>query len=234
MAATNTSTKKAVGYLRVSTVEQAADGVSLDVQEERITAWAQLHDAEVIDVCVDAGMSGTRADNRPGLQTAIALAKKHKAALVVYSLSRMARSTKDTLTIADDLNAAGADLVSLSERIDTTSASGKMVFRMLAVLNEFERDVISERTRTAMQHKRSQNEYTGGVVPYGWRIAADGVHLDPHEVEQEIAACARELREAGVSLRKIGEYLTRKGMLPRSGGQWHAKTVNDLVRSNAA
>jgi len=75
---------------------------------------------------------------------------------VVYSLSRLSRSTKDTLQIAEKLDKAGADLVSLSEQIDTTSASGKMVFRLMAVLNEFERDQISERTSAALQHKKAK------------------------------------------------------------------------------
>ena len=101
---------------------------------------------ELVAVHVDAGLSGAKAHNRPALQAALTDACKHKAALVVYSLSRLARSTKDAIAISERLHKAGADLVSLSEKIDTTSAAGKMVFRMLAVLAEFERDIISERT----------------------------------------------------------------------------------------
>lgn len=69
-------------------------------------------------------------------------------------MSRLARSTRDAITTSERLDKAGAALVSLSEKIDTTTAAGKMVFRMLAVLAEFERDQISERTTTAMQHKK--------------------------------------------------------------------------------
>jgi DNA invertase Pin-like site-specific DNA recombinase len=90
------------------------------------------------------GLSGTKAD-RPGLAAALSAVCKGDA-LVVYSLSRLARSTAHTLQVSDYLEWVGADLVSLSEKIDTTSASGKMVFRLLAVLAEFERDLISERT----------------------------------------------------------------------------------------
>lgn len=64
----------------------------------------------------------------------------------------------------------GRDLVSLSEKIDTTSASGKMVFRLLAVLNEFERDQISDRTRFALAHKKANGEKTGGTVPFGYKV----------------------------------------------------------------
>jgi Resolvase, N terminal domain len=111
--------------------------------------------------------AGELLTDRPALQEA--LSRCTKGALVVYSLSRLARSTKDTLEIADRLAGAGADLVSLSERIDTTTASGKMVFRTLAVLAEFERDQVSERTRFAMAHKKGNGERVGSV-PYGFRF----------------------------------------------------------------
>src|SRR5574340_1279800 len=146
-----------IGYVRVSTAEQAEGGVSLDAQQARIIAWAAANGAELLAMHVDAGISGAKAHNRPALQAAVADACKHGAALVVYSLSRLARSTKDAIVISERLSKAGADLVSLSEKIDTTSAAGKMVFRMLAVLAEFERDIISERTATAMQYKRQRH-----------------------------------------------------------------------------
>lgn len=95
---------------------------------------------------------------------------------MVYSLSRLARSTKDAIAIAERLDKAGADLVSLSEKIDTTTAAGKMVFRMLAVLAEFERDLVSERTTAALAHKAGKGERIG-EVPFGWTLAADGVTL---------------------------------------------------------
>lgn len=130
----------AIGYVRVSTEDQATEGVSLDAQKAKLAAWCLANDYE---------LSGGRADNRPGLQSAIEEACKTKSALVVYSLSRLARSTKDTIAIDEQLDKAGADLVSLSEKIDTTSAAGKMIFRMLAVMAEFEKDQISERTKMA-------------------------------------------------------------------------------------
>ena len=74
------------------------------------------------DIRVDAGISGKRADNRPGLIAALDSACQARGVLVVYSLSRLARSVRDTLDIAERLERAGADLVSLSEQIDTTSA----------------------------------------------------------------------------------------------------------------
>src|SRR5690348_16798834 len=108
----------AVGYARVSTDMQASDGVSLDAQKAKIRAWCEANGYTLAGLHVDAGLSGCRSDNRPGLQEALAAACKRKAALVVYSLSRLARSTKDAIAISERLAKNGADLVSLSERID--------------------------------------------------------------------------------------------------------------------
>ena len=89
------STRVAIGYCRVSTAGQAEQGVSLDSQRERIQAWCQAQGYHLAAVHIDAGLSGKRADNRPGLQAALADACRQKAALVVYSLSRLARSVPD-------------------------------------------------------------------------------------------------------------------------------------------
>jgi site-specific DNA recombinase len=161
---------KALGYIRVSTSGQANDGVSLDAQAARIRVWCEANGYELTEIWSDAGISGRRADKRPGLQAALAAACENGGALVVYSLSRLARSTRDAIDIAERLHGAGADLVSLTERIDTTTAAGKMVFRMLAVLAEFERDLVSERTAAALAHKRRNGERVGDI-PYGWRLA---------------------------------------------------------------
>ena len=118
---------------------------------------------------------------------------------MVYSLSRLARSTADTLAIADQLHKNDVDLVSLSENIDTTSAAGKMLFRMLAVLAEFERDQISERTSSALQHKKIRGELVGSV-PYGYSLAVDGVRLVTNDEEQKVLPLVRRLRDSGLSL----------------------------------
>ena len=140
----------AVGYIRVSTAGQAKDGISLEAQDSKIRAWCSANDYPLDALYVET-MSAGRADNRPELQKAISHICREKGALVIYSLSRLARSTKDAILISEKLDKAGADLVSLSEKIDTTSAAGKMVFRMLAVLAEFERDQISERHRRSAE-----------------------------------------------------------------------------------
>ena len=217
---------KAVGYIRVSTQGQAEDGVSLDAQEAKVRAWAEVAGASEVVSFRDEGIPGKRSDNRPGLQAALDAVGKGDA-LIVYSLSRLSRSTRDTLTIAEDLQKRGADLVSLSEKIDTTSAAGKMVFRMLAVLSEFERDQISDRTRFALAHKRANGEKTGGDVPFGYRARKGKLY--PYAKEQRVIAMIQDLRAEGFSLRKMGRRLTSAGIRPRGLGVWHAKSIQRII-----
>lgn len=224
--------KQAVGYIRVSTEGQAVDGVSLEAQQSKIQAWCLANDFQLSDCYVDAGISGSRADNRPELQHAIDRVVASSQALVVYSLSRLARSTKDTILISEKLDKAGCDLVSLSEKIDTTSAAGKMVFRMLAVLAEFERDLISERTIVALAHKRAQGKRVGGI-PFGWDIHSDGQTLVEVPEEQDALSQIQELHSQGCSLRQIARALQDKNVRTKSGrASWSAKVVRGILRRN--
>lgn len=217
----------AIGYIRVSTEGQATDGVSLDAQRAKIEAWCSLNDYELAAVHVDAGISGKSADNRPGLQAALSECRKG-CALVVYSLSRLARSTRDTIEISERLNKVGADMVSLSEKIDTTTAAGKMVFRMLAVLAEFERDQISERTASAMQFKKAKGERVGSV-PYGYFLDGDNITLIENPAEQAVIRQARELKESGLSLRAIAAKLDERGFAARNGRHFQATQIQRMV-----
>ena len=220
---------KAIGYVRVSTQGQAEDGVSLDAQEAKVRAWADLNGADDVVIFRDEGISGKRSDNRPGLQAALGAVGKGDA-LIVYSLSRLSRSTKDTLILSETLLKKEADLVSLSERIDTTTAAGKMVFRMLAVLSEFERDQISDRTRFALAHKKAQGEKTGGDVPFGYKVR--GGKLVRHAEEQKAIDRIMDLNGKGESLRSICRRLEEAGIARKRGSRsWHPVTVQRIIRA---
>lgn len=223
---------KAIIYTRVSTNGQAEDGVSMEAQESKARAWADLNGAEGTLVFRDAGLSGKRADNRPGLQDALNAVGEGDA-LIVYSLSRLARSTKDTITIAEALDKRSADLVSLSERIDTTTAAGKMVFRILAVLSEFERDQVSERTRFALAYKRASGEKTGGDVPYGFRIEEGKLVSDAGE--QKAISLIHRLRGKGYTLRGIAQELEARGYRTKTGrAHWHPQSVKQILKREVA
>lgn len=203
----------------------------MEAQREKIQAWAKLHDEDEVVVFEDAGLSGASMDQRPGLRDALKEACLRQGTLVVYSLSRLARSTRDTLAVSESLTKAKAELVSLSERIDTTSASGKMVFRMLAVLAEFERDQVSERTRMAMSHLKSARRRHSRFTPYGWDLDPDRGELCENTDEQRVLGRMLSLREEGLSYRKIADALEADGVPTKAGlSKWSSKSVWALVR----
>jgi DNA invertase Pin-like site-specific DNA recombinase len=221
--------RQAVIYIRVSTERQAQEGVSMESQEAKCRAWCDALGYQVVGTFTDAGISGKRMDKRPGLLDALDTACHVKAALVVYSLSRLARSTRDALAISERLDKAGADLVSLTEKLDTTTAAGKMLFRILAVLSEFERDLASERTKAALSHKRATGYKTGGDVPWGYTVAEDG-KLTEDDAEQGVIALMRSWHGCGTSLRGICAELQRKGIPTKTGAAvWHPYTVAGIL-----
>jgi len=220
--------KVAVGYVRVSTIRQADDGVSLDAQRAKVVELAKARGYDLRAIHSDNGISGASADNRPGLQSAIDDACQHGGALVFYSLSRLARSVRDAIDIAARLDRSGADMVSITEPIDTTSAVGKLTFTILSALAECERDLTSERTRSAMDYKRSIGERTSRFAPYGFRFTGDN-RLEPVERERQAVALAVKLRKRGKVYRVIDETLRRAGYAPRSGGVWRPSVLRAII-----
>lgn len=221
----------AFGYARVSTTKQADEGVSLDAQKARIAAWAKQHGYQLRAMEVDAGISGRRADNRPALQRALEGACREKGALVVYDLSRLARSLPDAVRILERLTKAKASLVCLTEGIDTNSVTGELIFNMLSAVNQFVLTVTKVKTREAIRHKQANGEYIGGQAPYGYR-ARDG-ELEPIADEQRVIGMIRQL--SGLHEVKPGEIARRlnSAQVPCRGSAWHSNTVVRILGRQA-
>lgn len=222
--------QKAIGYIRVSTQGQADEGVSLEAQRGKIEAYCALNDMELVAVFEDAGISGASMNGRTGLHAALKATGKGMA-LISYSISRIARSTRDMLEIAERLDKIGADLVSITERIETTTAAGRMVFKMLAVLSDFERDQIGERTKMALAHKKAKGEVYA-PVPFGF----DAIEGRLVEVKRESRIVAEIMRQraAGVSMNEIASNLNAQGIQGKRGGKWFASTVRYVIQRQAA
>ena len=228
------SKTRAVGYVRVSTDDQH---LGPEAQRAELERWAKISGVELVAVFVDHGVSGAAPlDKRLGLLDAIdALKELDAGLLLVAKRDRLARDVVAAAMIERMAQRAGAQVGSANGAGNGDGPESLLMRRLLDAFAEFERAMIRGRTRAAMQAKRARLEYTGGSVSYGWDLAVDGVHLVANPVEQAIVQVARELREAGgLSLRKIGSELERRGMAPRSGRGWHAKTVRDLLRAPVA
>ncbi len=222
---------KAVGYVRVSTDEQVREGISLESQKVKIETYCQLNDLELVDIIEDAGKSGKDL-NREGVQALIDLITNRRIdSVVVYKLDRLSRRVKDTLSLMELVEKKSCAFHSISERIDTKSAMGKFFLNIMASMNQWERDTISERTHDALQHKISKNE-RAGQIPYGWTLADDGTSLLPNEKEQKAISFIRDLHDKGYSYRAICRELEAEHHEP-IGVKWHHQTIKNILAKAA-
>jgi len=170
--------------------------------------------------------------DRPGLRQALERLKARQAeALLVVKLDRLTRSVVHLGQLVEDYFADGKwALLSVGEQIDTRSAAGRLVLNVLASVSQWEREAIGERTAAAMQHKVSLGEYTGGELPYGFKLGPDGERLVEDLEEQRVLSTARTLRGAGLSLRSVARQLNAAGFRSRAGKQFaHVQVARMLA-----
>ena len=226
---------RVVAYLRVSTYLQAERGVSLDAQAERVRAYAELYDLELVEIVRDEGLSASTLE-RPGLQRCLAMLRAGKVdALLVAKLDRLTRNVRDLCDLVERFFASGKlALMSVGEQFDTRSAAGRLVMNVLASVSQWERGATGARTSVAMRHKASRLEYTGGRPPYGWRVAPDEVHLEPVAEEAVVIEAVRTRRAAGGSLRDIAAELERRGVRTRNGTLFAPTQIARMLGQEAA
>ena len=230
-ASTSPRARRVLAYVRVSTEMQVSSGHGLEAQRSKVAAWCALHDAELVAVYADEGLSGSTLD-RPALAAALAELEAGRAdALLVCKLDRLTRSTRDLGELLDRATAGGWALLSVAESLDTSTAAGRLVVSVLGAVSQWEREAIGERTAAAKASMKARGLYVGGDVPYGYRAENGALVEDP--AEQAVKAAVAELRAAGLSLRKIGAALAERGLLPRGGGAWSAPAVGRLVAAAA-
>lgn len=218
--------KQAIVYCRVSTQEQADSGLGLEAQEQRCRAYCVANGWPIAGLYIDAGISAKSID-RPQLQHALA-ALTPNSVLVVLKLDRLTRSVADLQPLSEQLIRAGAEWVSVQEKFDTSTATGRLMLRMILELSQWEREVIGERTSSALQQKKRRKERLG-TTPLGFHTVEKQVVAIPEE--QATVARARELRYQGLSMRKIAAVLTNEGHKTKRGGKWQAETIAKILKT---
>ncbi|MEW6571347.1 MAG: recombinase family protein [Nitrospirota bacterium] len=215
---------KAYGYVRVSTEEQAKEGISLDAQKEKIKAFAVVHDLELVDIISDEGYSGKNMA-RPGLQKLIDLTKGQAIeAVIVYKLDRLSRKTRDLLfLIEDSFKKGNTRFFSLTEQIDTDTAMGKFFLTLMGAMAQMERELIAERTKATLAYKKDCGDSLGHI-PYGNKRVNGKLVEDPDE--QRVIREIKKLRRQGKSYRKIACILNDQGIPTRGKkAKWHDSSV---------
>jgi DNA invertase Pin-like site-specific DNA recombinase len=209
---------RVLAYLRVSTAEQADSGAGLDAQRATITHEATRQGWEV-EFVVDAGLSGATMA-RPALTEALERLDAGDADVLVASkLDRVSRSVHDFSGLLDRAHRKGWRLVLLDSGVDTSTAAGEMVANMLASAAQYERRLISQRTRDALAAKR-----------------AAGVRLGrPSAVPREVVERIVTERATGATLKDIATGLTTDQVpTARGGAAWSTGTVQSVLRGQDA
>ncbi len=207
-------------YARVSTQMQAEEGVSLDVQEKQMRYAAEMAGYEVV-ILREEGRSGKSIQGRPVLRQALDDLDAGKAkALYVTRLDRLARSTRDFLSIIDRSHKNEWRLALLDLGLDTATYQGRFVVTIMAAMAEMERGMISLRQKDIHADRRAQGKIWG--VDLGPKSTIDGA------IRQRVY----DEKIAGVSYRNIADGLNADGIpTPKSGEKWHASTVRNVFLS---
>jgi DNA invertase Pin-like site-specific DNA recombinase len=150
--------KRAVLYLRVSTVDQTTAN-----QERELRQVAERAGWEIVKVYKDHGISGAKGrDKRPGYNAMLRDAFRRQFDVVMaWSVDRLGRSLQELVTFLGELHALHVDLHLHQQGIDTTTPAGKALFQMMGVFAEFERSMIQERVRAGLARARSEGKRLG-------------------------------------------------------------------------
>jgi DNA invertase Pin-like site-specific DNA recombinase len=201
---------KAVGYVRVSTDDQADSGAGLEAQRRAIRDEASRRGWQLVEVVEDAA-SGKSLAGRPGLQKALRAVEDGRAdTLVVAKLDRLSRSLLDFSALMERSRKGGWAFVALDLGVDTTTPAGEMMANVLAVFAHFERRLIGQRTKDALAVKKSE-----------------GVHLGrPRRLPESVRMRIRDLRVQGRSFAFIARELNSDGVPTAQGGRaWYPSSV---------
>ena len=190
-------------YIRVSTEEQARQGISLSAQEEALKNYASALGYEIFKFYKDEGKSAKDIKHRPEMVQILQDAQVHKfQAIFVYKLDRFSRSLRDLIETIAKLKEWGIDFISLQDKIETTSASGKLMFHIISAFAEFERNVTGERTKFSMDKKARDGS---PITRAAWGYKMENKKLIPTQNSFQVQELFQDFLNQDISLTKLAE-----------------------------
>lgn len=218
--------RKCALYVRVSTVNQAEEGESLDEQVRTLENYCRYRKWEELTIYREEGFSGKNL-KRPVFQRMMAdIGKGSVNTVIVKKVDRLSRSIIDFENLYTKFQEKNVDLISIQENFDTSSAIGRSVIRIILVFAQLEREQTSERTSDVMAYRATQGLFNGGYPPLGYDIDYENNCLVPNESE---VPKVRELFETYVrvgSLSETAKELNNKGYRMKS---WTTKGGRNRV-----
>ncbi len=218
-------------YTRVSSRSQMVnDYSSLDSQKEKLEAYCKSQDNyEIYRVYVEGGFSGDSV-KRPALQEMIRDFQKGKInCVLVYKIDRLTRSVKDFHTLMEEFDKYNVNFVSITQNIDTNHPTGRLLRNILLDFAQFEREMISDRTRDKMQQRAQKGLWNGGIPPYGY--LRENKKLLPNPEEEPIIKFMFNNFGINPSLSSLRLELEKYGYLPRSNGRWSKSAIAHILRN---
>lgn len=157
--------RKVAIYIRVSTIDQAKEGYSLEAQEKALKKWCVDREYEIFDLYADRGISGKDIEHRPEMNRLLKDAEEHKFDIVLFwALSRFTRSVSDLYVTLAKFSKENIAMASYTESFDTTSPMGRAMIGVVGVFAQLERELTSERVSAAMQERAEQGKRTCSEV----------------------------------------------------------------------
>lgn len=215
--------------------------MSLETQQAKIEAARQIHEFVLVKTVVEASSAKSmRSEDRPVLAAALAALRAGEAdGIIVVKLDRLTRSVRDLGSLLEDyFGSKGYELLSLSDSIDTTSASGRLALNVLVSVAQWEREAIGERTSEVLKHLKKEGVVLGGAG-LGWRrrevVKGERMVVESVPEEEETMRRIFELYDGGHTLRDVSEILEREGRRAKKGGvRWYPTQVARVLRRRVA
>jgi len=221
-------------YARVSTEEQAQEGFSIRAQQQKLKEYANVKDWSVYDIYIDEGISGKNIVQRPAITRMIADIKAGQVEnVLVFKIDRLTRSTADLVYLIDLFKEYDCAFNSLTESIDTSTASGRMFIKIIGIFAEFERENIAERTRVGFERKAREG-YTNAAkcVSYGYDKAKGQKVQTINEGEAEnVRAIFDMYVNQGMSQSGIAKSLNLRGISTKNKSFWTPSAVHSVLRN---
>jgi len=212
----NTTTRKAIAYLRVSTHEQEQSGLGLLGQNKTIADYCAAHGIEIVATVTET-QSGKSIKNRPVLRDALDRCAKGEADLLIASnVSRLARSVADLSGMLEVADRKGYGLCAIDTGLDSATPSGRLVIQMLAAAAEYERRMVSDRTTKALAAAKARGTQLGRRT----------------ELDTELEARIMQMRSNGLPFQAIADALNEAGVATPRGATWAKAYVRAVVVRN--
>lgn len=227
---TKSKRKTAVGYIRVSTEEQAKEGYSLDNQEAEINRRCKIEGWDLLEVFHDKGISGALFKQRTGLNAMLKYIKENKVDyLVIYKLSRLSRKIYDVVNIYQYLEQTGTFLISTEDKIDTSTAMGKYFLVLASIFADMERENIIVQVKGGMSEKASEGEWNGGKPPLGYDLIDK--YLVINEEKAQIVKLIFSEYLKGNGYKAIAAMLNQRSFKTSTGSTFSGNSVKDILKN---